>query len=133
MIRRLCLTGLLAWPLAATPAEADSFTVLQNFGLLGTWSQQCGGAGITDAMILVRFTMTSLGLPKIIIGQPDEVMYSSTIDSVVLRGPDQLEISILGGLGAPDQQLTITRAGAAMVFTPHPPAAPLTLQHCISE
>lgn len=114
----------------ASPARAaDSVSVMRQFGLLGTWTQNCT-APITDAMILVRFTETSLGAPRMIISHPDDIVFETTIDAAELQPPDEVQLMIEAGLAAP-QRIVFRRTADALQLMTDPPG-PL-LHRCISE
>ncbi len=120
--------------LEVTAARADTVDVLRKFGLLGTWTSACSDHGISDRMVLVRFTMSSLGLAKIIIGHPDEIMYSSTIESAVEVGPEQVEIVVFGGLDAPDQKLMLMVDAEGLEVSQAGVGAGMPVLHrCVSE
>jgi hypothetical protein len=99
----MCLTGLLC--ALAQPCRADDpYHVIRQFGLLGTWSIDC--ADDTGATLNVRFAMTSLGLPRVIVGQPDVILYSSVIQSARLVGPDEVSLDLTPVLGVTARALT---------------------------
>ncbi len=99
----LCLFCL--WTPCALAEDAGS--VIRDFGLLGTWSADCSTLGITDAMILVRFTVTSLGEPRMIVGHPDDALYASTIEAADAVGGDGVMLSLDGGLDGVPQQVIL--------------------------
>jgi len=114
-VRGVLLAAGLFWLWASPCAVADDAgSVLRNFGLLGTWSADCSTLGITDSMILVRFTVTSLGQPRMIVGHPDEVLYASVIEAAAAGGPDEVVLSLDGGLDGVPEQVTLRHDDGAL-------------------
>jgi len=112
------------------PARAeDPIITLENFGLFGTWTQNCT-APITDAMLLVRFTETSLGAPRMIVSHPDDIIFETTIDAAELQPPDEIQLTIETGLAAP-RQIIFRRTSDTLQLMADPPGPPL--RRCISE
>ncbi len=134
MALRLASTAAaLAITLLAPPAQADdTYKLLQSAGLLGTWSQDCRTEAMTGSMVLVRFTMTSLGVPRVIVAQPDFIMYSAQIEAAAPASGGQLNLTLDGGLSAaPAQVILRLQAGELQILQAGTWGAPL--QRCISE
>jgi hypothetical protein len=128
-MKRCFLLPLLFLGFSGPARAEDPIIALQKFGLLGTWTQNCT-APITDAMLLVRFTETSLGAPRMIISHPDDIIFETTIDAATLHLPDEIQLMIEAGLAAP-QRIVFRRTADALQLMTDPPG-PL-LHRCISE
>jgi len=116
------LFGLLCF-LTITPAHADDpLIALKNFGLLGTWDSDCTQP-MVQSMILYRFTETSLGLPRLLIGQPDDILSETTIFSATQINADTLKLTTQA------QPITLTLSGGILQISGV--ATPLHL--CVSE
>jgi hypothetical protein len=116
------LAGLLCF-LTITPAYADdAFNVLKNFGLIGTWDSDCTQP-MVQSMMLYRFTETSLGLPRLLIGQPDDILSETTIFSATRINTDTLMLTTQA------QPITVTLSGGIL----HMSGVATPLRLCISE
>jgi len=131
--RALTTYALLGWTLAAAPARADApSTLLQNAGLLGTWSQDCSTQAMTASLTLLRFTMSSLGEPRVIVGQPDFITYSAAIEAAAPLPAGQISLTLDGGLSAVPAQVTLRlQSGQLQILQKGGWGAPL--RRCISE
>jgi hypothetical protein len=124
---------VLGWIGFAVPAMADDpYGVLRTAGLLGTWSQDCSTQAMTGSMTLVRFTMTSLGVPRVTVGGPDFIMYSATIEEAAPVAGGQISLTVDGGLsGAPARVMLRLQGGVLQVLQAGGWGLPL--RRCISE
>jgi hypothetical protein len=93
--------------LASAARAGDAAAVMRGFGLFGTWSPDCSNHGMTDALFLVRFTVSSLGAPRVIIGYPDEIDNISTVDSASRVAVDEVSLVLDAGLGQTRQNVTL--------------------------
>jgi hypothetical protein len=125
-----CSGWLFAAAVMASPAQAaDPIIAMTQFGLLGTWDHDCTHP-ITDAMLLIRFTETSLGMPRMIVTHPDEIMYETTVDAAALIPPDEIKLTLDSGLGPPQQLIFRLTEGALQPLTTPPLPS---LHRCVSE
>lgn len=117
---------ILLWLLCfftIAPAYADDpLIALKHFGLLGTWDSDCTQP-MVQSMMVYRFTETSLGLPRLLIGQPDDILSETTIVSATQINPDTLKLTTQA------QPLTLTLSGGKLQISGV--ATPLHL--CVSE
>ncbi len=116
------LFGLLCFFIAAPAYADDPLIALRNFGLLGTWDSDCNQPMVQSIMVY-RFTETSLGLPRLLIGQPDDILSETTIVSA-----DQINANTLK-LTTQAQPITVTLSGGSLQISGV--ATPLHL--CVSE
>lgn len=112
-----------------TAQAADPLAAMRQFGLLGTWDENCT-APITGAMVLIRFTETSLGEPRLIVSHPDEIIFETTIESAAPIPPDEIQLTVAGGLAAPRAMTFRLTAGALQLVSGGD--APV-LHRCVSE
>jgi hypothetical protein len=127
--RRIAAVLLIAIFPAPSAHAADPLFAMRQFGLLGTWTPNCT-APITDAMLLLRFTESSLGAPRMIISHPDDIIYETTIDAAALLPPDEIQLTVEAGL-SPPQQIIFRRTADHLQLLTNPPSP--FLQLCISE
>jgi hypothetical protein len=129
--------GLLC--MLAQPCRADDpYVLLRQLGLLGSWSTNC--ADDTGTTLIARFTMSSLGLPRVIVGQPDVILFSSVIDSARMVGADEILFDLTTVLGMPAQGLTLRLSNGDLQYLETASAAGLnggawsqTMRRCVSE
>lgn len=97
------------------PVRADVLQAIKDFGLLGTWSADC--SDYKETMLLVRFTMSSQGRVRIIVGHPDDIVYTSTIESAVQAAGGEISLGIDAGFISPQWHLTLRlKSGALRIW-----------------
>jgi len=132
-MRTVLVAAAVGWLVGTMPAEADEpYRLLQNAGLLGTWSQDCRTEAMTGSLVLVRFTMSSVGVARVVVGQPDLIMYSAEIEAAAVVGGGQISLTLAGGLsGAPAVVMVRVQPGELQILQSGSWSAPL--RRCISE
>jgi len=112
------------WAGFLTDARADDVAaVMRGFGLFGTWSQDCSNQGMTDGLVLVRFTVSSLGTPRVVIGYPDEIDTISTIRAASRLAPDEVSLVLDPGLGQTAQTVILKLDDGALAIGREMPVA----------
>ena len=91
---------------AIGPVQAqDIAATLRNFGLPGTWSEDCS---IAPDTFLVRFSAASSGLSRVSLGHPDAMLSVNTVVAVERAGAE-LVLTLAVGFALPTRRVTLRR------------------------